>query len=325
MATAKKASAKRTAAKRNPAKKKVAKKITAKKVTAKKVAAKQTPARKSPARTAIAKRASAKVAKRVTAPAKRAAKKAPLRRRGAAAARGSYDPRAQLDKLSEAPAGMRSRGMDGAPAAPTPRLPEEFYAARKEEPLGDQAFAEAAQALGCDVPAVRAVAEVESRGSGFDSHGRPTILYERHVFSRNTAPKGKFDAQFPDISFRKPYEKGTFGNGEQQYVKIARAYGLDPVAALKAPSWGMFQILGENHRACGCDDVKTYVLNMFTSPAAHLRAFVSFVRANPGMHKALIAHDWSAFARAYNGPGYAVYAYDKKIAAAHERHAAAAG
>ena len=246
------------------------------------------------------------------------------RRRAATAARRGYDPRAQLDKLAESPATSRGMPAGAAGAAPTPRLPEEFYAARKDEPLGDQAFAEAAHVLGCDVAAVRAVAEVESRGSGFDAQGRPTILYERHVFSRNTAPKGRFDAQAPDISFGKPYEKGTFGNGEQQYVKIARAYALDPVAALKAPSWGMFQILGENHKACGYADVKSYALAMFTSPAEHLRAFVSFVRANSGMHKALISHDWAAFARAYNGPAYATYQYDKKIAAAYARYAAAA-
>ena len=104
-------------------------------------------------------------------------------------------------------------------------------------------------------------------------------------------------------------------------MKIARAYALDPVAALKAPSWGMFQILGENHKACGYDDVKSYALAMFTSPAAQLRAFVSFVRATPGMHKALISHDWAAFARAYNGPAYATYEYDKKIAVAYDRQA----
>jgi hypothetical protein len=105
-------------------------------------------------------------------------------------------------------------------------------------------------------------------------------------------------------------------------VKIGRAYALDPVAALKAPSWGMFQILGENHKACGHDDVKSFVLSMFTSPAAQLRAFVAFVRANPGMHGALVAHDWPKFARAYNGPGYAVYEYDKKMAAAYARQSA---
>ena len=116
-------------------------------------------------------------------------------------------PTTRVPSSINSPLTSASRGMPAGAAgaaAPTPRLPDEFYAARKDEPLGDQAFAEAAQALGCDVAAVRAVAEVESRGSGFDAQGRPTILYERHVFSRNTAPKGKFDAQAPDISFGDP-------------------------------------------------------------------------------------------------------------------------
>jgi hypothetical protein len=293
------------AAKKKPAAKAAKKKALPKKAAAKKAPAKKAAARKPPA---AAKSAKPAAPRRKPAPKKAAAP--PSR-----AARAGYDPRAQLDKLS---AGMASRGLP----ADAPRLPDEFYAARKDEPLGDQAFAEAAQALGCDIAAVRAVAEVESRGSGFDAQGRPTILYERHVFSRNTVPKGKFDAQAPDLSFGKPYEKGTFGSAEQQYVKIARAYALDPVAALKAPSWGMFQILGENHKACGHADVKSFVLSMFTSPAAQLRAFVDFVRASAGMHNALIAHDWAKFARGYNGPGYALYEYDKKMAAAYARQAA---
>ncbi len=308
MASVKKNSKKKPAAK--AAKKTApAKKVAAKKAPAKKALAKKAPAKKAAARKPVA------AAKPAAPPRKPAAKKTAAPRRRAPSA--GDDPRAQLDKLT---AGMTSRGLPAA--ADAPRLPDEFYAARKDEPLGDQAFAEAAQALGCDVAAVRAVAEVESRGSGFDAQGRPTILYERHVFSRNTAPKGKFDAQAPDISFSRPYEKGTFGNGEQQYVKIGRAYALDPVAALKAPSWGMFQILGENHKACGHADVKSFVLSMFTSPAAQLRAFVAFVRANPGMHGALVAHDWAKFARAYNGPGYALYEYDKKMAAAYARQSA---
>lgn len=303
------ASAKKTTRKKPAAK--AAKKSAAAK---KKVAAKKAPAKKAPAKKAAARKPAAK-----PRAAAQKAKPAPPRRKPAAkkAAGAGYDPRAQLDKLT---ASMTSRGLPAG--ADAPRLPDEYYAARKDEPLGDSAFAEAAQALGCDIAAVRAVAEVESRGSGFDAQGRPTILYERHVFSRNSAPRGKFDAQAPDISFSKPYEKGTFGNGEQQYVKIGRAYALDPVAALKAPSWGMFQILGENHKACGHDDVKSFVLSMFTSPAAQLRAFVAFVRANPGMHGALVAHDWPKFARAYNGPGYAVYEYDKKMAAAYARQSA---
>ncbi len=233
----------------------------------------------------------------------------------------AFDPAAQLDKLdAEAPAppGRRTRGSDAAPSVVG--LPADFFASYTGEPLGEQAFAEAAQALGCEVAAVRAVAEVESRGSGFDSQRRPTLLYERHVFARNTAPKGKHNAAHPDVSFNKPYAPGTFGNTAQQWIKLGKAYGLDAAAAVKAPSWGMFQILGENHRACGYANAADYARAMTTSQVAHLQAFVAFVRANPTLLKAIRERNWPAFARAYNGPNYARYQYDQKMAAAYAKH-----
>ena len=134
---------------------------------------------------------------------------------------------------------------------------------------------------------------------------RPTILYERHVFSRSCVPKGRHDATHPDVSFSKPYAPGTYGNTAQQWARLGKAYELDPVAALKAPSWGMFQILGENHKACGYAQVADYARAMTTSPVAHLQAFVAFVRANATLLKALRERNWAAFARAYNGPNYA--------------------
>lgn len=235
---------------------------------------------------------------------------------------GDFDPAAQLDKLDaevQGPAGPRRRGSAGVVPV-VAGLPSDFFASYTGEPLAEPAFLEAASALGCEVAAVRAVAEVESRGAGFDTERRPTLLYERHVFSRNTVPRGKHDAAHPDLSSRQPYAPGTFGNTERQWVKLGQAYGLDPVAALKAPSWGLFQILGENHRACGYASVADYARAMTTSPVAHLRAFVAFVRSNPTLLKAIRERNWAAFARAYNGPNYTQYRYDQKMAAAYARH-----
>ncbi len=47
-------------------------------------------------------------------------------------------------------------------------------------------FMEAARELDVDVESVIAIQQVESSGSGFDKHGRPTILFERHYFYRLT-------------------------------------------------------------------------------------------------------------------------------------------
>lgn len=179
--------------------------------------------------------------------------------------------------------------------------------------LADKDFAAAATTLGCEVAAIRAVAKVESSRSPFDDRGRPTILYERHLFRRLT--DGRFDSQ-PDLSNR---EAGGYGTFASQYGKLERAYALNPDAALKACSWGMFQILGMNHRDAGFATVVDYVKAMCQTQADHLTAFVNFIKANPGMRTALRARDWAGFARRYNGPAYHKNRYDERMADAYRQ------
>ena len=64
-------------------------------------------------------------------------------------------------------------------------------------PLSDHDIEAAAGQLGCQVAAVRAVIDVESRG-GFLPDKRPKILFERHYFHRLSG--GSFSAGHPDIS-----------------------------------------------------------------------------------------------------------------------------
>ncbi len=52
--------------------------------------------------------------------------------------------------------------------------------------LTDQDFQDAANMLGCNVAAIKAVSEVESRQKGFYDNGEPVILFERHIFSKYT-------------------------------------------------------------------------------------------------------------------------------------------
>src|SRR5688572_3325692 len=117
-----------------------------------------------------------------------------------------------------------------------PAMPLEFSG--PATPLDDAAIADAAKKLGCEVAAVRAVIDVESRG-GFLSDGRPKILFERHYFSRLT--KRKFDASHPGVSNG---QWGGYGaGGAHQYDRLNQAAALDRDAALHSASWGLFQIM----------------------------------------------------------------------------------
>jgi len=183
------------------------------------------------------------------------------------------------------------------------------------DPLTPADFAHAATALGCPVAALRAVVEVESKG-GFLPDGRPRILFERHKFSAFT--NHAHDAEHPAISARQP---GGYLGGAREYDRLGEALALDRQAALKSASWGAFQIMGFNHTAAGYGDVESFVAAMVSGHAAQLDAFVAYVRA-VGLAPALAARDWPAFAHGYNGPAYARFAYDTKIAAAYARFAA---
>src|SRR5215468_8375016 len=112
-----------------------------------------------------------------------------------------------------------------------------------------QDYENAAKLLRCDVPAIQAVAEVESSGNGFLHDGRLRLLFEGHQFYKYT--KGAFAESNPTLCFPKWtkefYCKGdaeTRGNGE--FARLEEARKLDDKAALMSCSIGKFQIMGFN-------------------------------------------------------------------------------
>ena len=234
------------------------------------------------------------------------------------------NPQGQLAKLlAEEPT---SRGVGASASrgvAEGPALPPGFFGAYTGATLTEQNYVDAAKALGCDVAAVKAVAQVETAGASFDASRRPTILYERHIFSKHTVPRGRCDQATPDLSASKPYAPGTYGNKNEQFTKLARAFQLDPDAALKAASWGKFQILGENHKDCGFATVADFVKAMTISEVEHLKAFVTFLLRSDTKLQAIRQKNWAVLAKAYNGPNYAKFAYDTKLATAYAQHAQA--
>jgi|SRR5712664_401832 len=185
--------------------------------------------------------------------------------------------------------------------------------------LTNEDFVRAAKTLNVEVAAIRAVAEVEAR-SGFLPDGRPTILYEAHVFHAET--KGAHvharDRRGVKLSSSK-WDNALYGSEAGQHHRYEDARQLDADAANKACSWGTFQILGQNYKVCGFGSSQEFVDAMWTGGArAHLDVFVKFIQANK-LDMALRKKDWKAFARGYNGPAYAKNAYDQKMANAYAR------
>lgn len=175
--------------------------------------------------------------------------------------------------------------------------------------------------LGVDRASVMAVSEVESKGSGF-LKGKPKILFERHIFHRQLVKMG-YDL-LADMA-TKSYpgvcnpETGGYQGGVREWDRMDRARRMNKDAAEASASYGRYQIMGFNYKACGFMNLDGFILAMSKSEGEQLKAFASFIKSNPKLHTALREQDWATFAKIYNGPSYAKNKYDVKLAEAYKR------
>lgn len=188
--------------------------------------------------------------------------------------------------------------------------------------LKDADIVSVAAHLGVEVPAIKAVYEVESKGSGFLPDGRPKILFEGHIFWSQLKKRGKDPIQFAntneDILFPK-WTKAYYKGNALEYERLSRAKSIDYEAALASASWGTFQIMGFNYKACGHGSIPNYINSCYSSEGEHLKAFANFI-ASAGLLPFLKNKDWAAFAKGYNGAEYKQNNYDTKLANAYKKH-----
>ena len=178
----------------------------------------------------------------------------------------------------------------------------------------EQDYRLAAARLGVDVPAIKAIADVESSGVTHWAGGLVPLLFEAHWFGKLTGYR--YNDSHPGISSTS-WNRALYRGGPAEYERLAEARALDNDAALQSASWGAFQVMGFHWRALGYDSPTAFVSAMQTA-SGQLDAFVRFVEADVALAGALKRHDWSDFAARYNGPGQ-VDAYAAKIAAAYDR------
>lgn len=192
-----------------------------------------------------------------------------------------------------------------------------------KDKLTNEMIKDLANRLGIEPALLKAVQIVEAAGrDGFLSDGRPQILFEGHIMYK------EFHKKFPDrdlaylckkfsMVFYPKWDKSKYFGGLGEYKRLELAKEIDEECALKATSWGMFQIMGFNHNFCGCKDVFDFVHKMSESHEKQLELMYYFMN-NSGCLKELKEKDWAGFAKKYNGPGYAQNAYDQKLRNAYE-------
>lgn len=195
------------------------------------------------------------------------------------------------------------------PPAPPRTIPQ-------QEKTSKLNFAEIARLLNVEEAAIRAVSEVESDGrSGFLPDGRPMILFEGHIFWRELKKRGfdpeRYQEEYRDVLSPR-WDRTSYKGGAAEHDRLRKAARINEEAALCSASWGVFQIMGFNHKACGYETVQEYVADIKAGSDNHLLCFARFL-INIGIDDALRNRDWARFAEKYNGPGYRQNRYDEKL------------
>lgn len=171
--------------------------------------------------------------------------------------------------------------------------------------------------LGVGEDEIHAVLDVEAAGSGFDRSGRLKMLFEPHVFYRNLSGAKQERAVREGLAYA-AWRPGAYPG--DSYPRLIQAMAIDETAALKACSWGLGQILGENHKAAGYDTPQAMVVDFCADEDNQLEAMIRFIKAKK-LDDEMRRHDWRGFARGYNGAQYERHGYHIKLANAYDRWA----
>ncbi len=181
----------------------------------------------------------------------------------------------------------------------------------------------AAREAGLEPAALLALAEVESGGRAFamvDGRREPLIRFEAHYFDRRLDADKRAAAREQGLAAP---VAGAVPNPAAQAARwrmLRQAIAIDAKAAYESTSWGLGQVMGAHWAWLGYADAEAFVAEARAGIAGQVRLMAGYIE-KAGLADALGRHDWTAFARGYNGPNYAQNSYDRRIAAAYRRYA----
>jgi hypothetical protein len=190
----------------------------------------------------------------------------------------------------------------------------------------EKEIAAAAEALGIEPAALIAIAEVESGGQVFaDIEGRdePLIRFEGHYFDKRLSDADRARARADGIASPVAGEVANPASQEARWRLLRRAAAINRQATYESVSWGLGQVMGAHWQWLGFADIDALVAEAREGAAGQARLMARFID-KAGLKQAIERHDWEAFARGYNGPGFRRHGYDQKIAAAYARHSGVA-
>lgn len=189
--------------------------------------------------------------------------------------------------------------------------------------LTEEDYIEVAAELGVEVPAIKAVVDIETGRThqGFWKKGKALINFDLAMY-RKYAPRNgvnlKSAKKKQPVIFRSPDVRKYGSQQAAQYARFEAAMEINPAAAIEGCFWGMFQIGGFNWKICGCRSAAEFLERVNRSEREQLELFAAYCRAR-GLVKYIQKKDWAAFSLRYNGPGYKKRGYHKKMAEAYKK------
>lgn len=182
-----------------------------------------------------------------------------------------------------------------------------------------------AHGIGAGEDEVHMLIDVEAAGSGFDSQGRPKMLFEPHIFYAELGPGALRDKA---VKAGLAYPKWKRGYPKDSYPRLKQAMEIDAADALRSASWGASQVLGRNHKMAGFQTVFEMVDAFCEDEDAHIEAMIEFcksagidddLRRLAALKRPTTPDDCRVIAKAYNGARYEENNYHVKMAAAHNK------
>ncbi|MBD0414429.1 N-acetylmuramidase family protein [Oryzicola mucosus] len=187
-----------------------------------------------------------------------------------------------------------------------------------------QELSQIAKDNGLEAAALLAVIAVESAGRLFaivEGRNEPLIRFEGHYFDRRLSDANREKARKAGLSSPRA---GGVANPRTQAARwrlLRAAAAIDRKAAYESTSWGIGQVMGAHWSWLGYDSIDAFMAEARSGAAGQARLMIRFIKKN-GLDAALRRHDWEAFARSYNGPGYKANGYHTKMAAAYKSYSA---
>jgi N-acetylmuramidase/Putative peptidoglycan binding domain len=175
--------------------------------------------------------------------------------------------------------------------------------------------------LNVETAALMAVIEVESGGQYFANVAgkqEPLIRFEGHYFDKRLSGSARARARLRGLGSQTAGAVKNPAAQKDRWVLLEKACSINRLAALESTSWGVGQVMGAHWKWLGYNSVEELVEAARSGLEGQVELMVRYIDKS-GLSPALRHHDWSAFARGYNGPSYAKFGYHTKLVQAYKR------